>query len=127
MAINTPQYERHGGAGRDLVEVCGSFVTNGASAPTVVNGSGFTVSAPSTGVYTISITDRKYPEMDCCIANLGLGSGTTATDDEVHVGIYTESTGSFVLITESDAGTAADLTGPVVHFIAKFVKYETQA
>jgi hypothetical protein len=55
------------------------------------------------------------------------GSGTTATNDEVHAGIYTFSTSSFVLVTESAAGTAADLTGPVVHFIAKFVKYGLQA
>lgn len=124
MSINTPQYERHAGHGHDLVEVCGSFVTNGSSAPTVIRGKGFTVSAPSTGVYSITI-DRAYPEMVCCVTGFSNGD-TTATNDEAQVGTYTASTGVLTLITESAAGTAANLTGPVVHFIAKFVKYGTQ-
>jgi hypothetical protein len=124
MSINTPQYERHAGSGQDIVEVFGSFVTNGASAPTAIEGSGFTVSAPSTGVYDITL-DRKYPGMIICIPHLATDDGT-ATNDEVHQGGYDPTTGVLQLVTESAAGTAADLTGPIVNFIAKFVKYETQ-
>lgn len=124
MSQNTLQYERHGGSGHDIVEVCGSFVTAGASAPTVVRGKGFTVSAPSTGVYSITL-DRAYPEMVVCVVGFGNGDAT-ATNDEVQVGTYTAATGVLTIVTESVAATAANLTGPVVHFIAKFVKYDMQ-
>jgi hypothetical protein len=124
MSINTVQHERHAGSGQDEVELSGSFVTAGAAAPTVIEGAGFTVSAPVTGVYSITV-DRKYPGVKCCIPHLGTTDGS-ATNDEVHYGGYTAATGVFILTTESAAGTAADLTGPVVHFIIKFVKYSTQ-
>lgn len=124
MSINTVQYERHAGSAQVIVEAFGSFTTNGASAPTVVGGKGFTVSAPSTGVYTITF-DRKYPGMVCCLADLATADGT-ATNDEVHAGGYTASTGVLLLTTESAAGTAADLTGPVVNFLCKFVYFESQ-
>lgn len=96
----------------------GSFVTNGASAPTVVEGNGFTVSAPSTGVYTITIEDGPFPRkpIGCQVS---LEDSTSNANDDVRFGdLDSLTTGkTFTIITESSAGTDGNLTGPVVHFL----------
>ncbi len=123
MSINTVQHERHAGSGQDLVDVVGSFVTAGAAAPTVITGKGFTVSAPTAGgVYSITL-DRAYGGLQAALVDLGGG----ASNAGAKVGTYTAATGILTLVTEgATRGTGAQLTGPVVHFIAKFIKYAGQ-
>ena len=122
MSQNAPQYERHAGSNQAEVELSGSFTTAGASAPTVIKGKGFTVSAPSTGVYTIT-PDRRYGDLKACAVNLGGG----AANADVRYGAFTAATGAFTVVTEgATRGTAANLTGPTVHFVVKFVKFESQ-
>lgn len=122
MSQNVPQYERHAGNTQTLVEAIGSFVTAGTSAPSTITGKGFTVSAPSTGVYSITF-DRAYPGMAVAVASLAGGAANAG----VKVGTYTASTGVLTIVTEGTTrGTAANLTGPVVHFIVKFVKFQGQ-
>lgn len=122
MSINTVQHERHAGSGQDLVELCGSFVTAGAAAPSTVTGKGFTVSAPSTGEYSITV-DRAYGGLQAAVVSLGGGAANAG----VKVGTYTASTGVLTVVTEgATRGTAANLTGPVVHFVVKFIKYRSQ-
>lgn len=96
----------------------GAFVVNGGSAPTDANvfGEGFSVSAPSTGVYTVTLTDglQKYAFAHAWLSELASNStarafvGTKAT-------LLTA--GTFTIVTQSSAGTAANLSsGEVVEF-----------
>ena len=98
--------------------VSGSFTTAGASAPSTTTGAGFTVSAPSTGVYTI--TGRgTFPGYISFGANL-LGS-TGSNDDVLFTAIApTTNPWTATIETQSSAGTAANLTGPVVGFWIEF-------
>jgi hypothetical protein len=41
-----------------LINISGTFQCNGTSAPTVLTGSGFTVSRTGTGAYTIQLNDN---------------------------------------------------------------------
>jgi hypothetical protein len=106
MGVKTPGYSL----------LFGSFTTAGTGAPTVVDGAGFTVSAPSTGVYTITISDGR------CSKAIGMGldleDSTTNANDTVRWGDLdaVATAGTFTIITASAAGTDADLTGPRVHF-----------
>jgi len=100
--------------------VSGSFVTNGSSAPTVVYGAGFTVSAPSTGVYTITSTGDFFPGYIAFGCDL---MGSTGSNDVALFSSITTTTATgwtAVIETQSAAGTAADLTGPTVSFWIEF-------
>ena len=94
----------------------GKFTTAGAGAPTVTKGAGFTIAAPSTGTYTITLTDGK------CAYAIGVGltleDATANANDTVRWGDLDAipTAGTFTIITASSAGTDANLTGPVVCF-----------
>lgn len=100
-----------------VVWIVGSFTTAGTSAPSVVAGSGFTVAAPSTGVYTITLTDGPHPGVYAAVCSLE--DATADANDTVRFGDVdaVATAGTFTIITASAAGTDADLTGPVVHFM----------
>jgi hypothetical protein len=93
--------------------VAGSFTTAGASAPSVVLGAGFTVSAPTAGKYTVTLTDGPFAQLigrSVDIHDGGANSTVTA-----HTGSFT--TSAVEIFTQSAPGTDANLTGPVVSFI----------
>lgn len=94
----------------------GSFAVNGASAPTTVNGKGFTVSAPSTGVYTITLADGKMAA--AYSADCHLESRTTNSSKRAEIrSLAGLTSGTFTVATQSAAGTDANLSGSeVVHF-----------
>jgi hypothetical protein len=98
--------------------VQGGFVCNGGSAPTVVVGAGFTVSAPAaTGIYTITLTDGAVPDQIAIIPTIS-DNAANATS-VVRVGVITVATnGKFTLRTQSTNGTDANLTGQLVSFVA---------
>jgi len=100
--------------------VVGAFVTDGANAPSTVYGAGFTVSAPSTGVYTITSTG------DYFLGYVGFGCdlmGSTGSNDVALFSAITTTTATgwtATIETQSAAGTAANLTGPTVSFWIEF-------
>lgn len=93
----------------------GSFTTAGTSAPTTLRGGGYTLSAPSTGAYTLTLADHlRGTRVVSMIAQTEEDSGAAA-----HVAFFrsgSATTGLFVIQTQSGAGTAANLTGPRVNF-----------
>lgn len=95
----------------------GSFATANTSAPSVVKGAGFTVSAPSSGVYTITLSDG-WCKYAIGVGSPGLEDSTTNANDTVRWGDLdaVATAGTFTIITASAAGTDANLNGPVVHF-----------
>lgn len=103
----------------------GSFTTAGSSAPSVIYGEGFTVSAPSTGVYTVTIDQR----FTACIAKGADIDGAAGNDDEVRITAHTLGTATanatLTIETQSADGTAANLTGPIVSFWVDFQYSDT--
>ncbi len=97
----------------------GQFVTNGASAPTLIEGQGFTVSAPATGLYTVTLTDG--PVAGVYFANAGLEPATAAASTSRAMIASTAAittAGTFQILTQSTAGTDADLAvGSSVNFL----------
>jgi len=91
----------------------GTFVTANTSAPSVITGSGFTVSAPSTGTYTITITDGLWTSRVSARAEIQDASANSTA--RARIGTI-NSDGTFTIITSSSAGTDANLTGPTVSF-----------
>jgi hypothetical protein len=106
--------------GRKKRVVTGSFVPNGSSAldQTVVKGTGFTVLYTTTGVYTVTFTD-KYGKVLYCAARLQQATRT----QEVEVGSCDPSSaGTMVIHGFAKGGTSlADITaagGTIVSFVA---------
>lgn len=91
-----------------------SFVTAGASAPSVVRGAKVSVGTPSTGVYTVTLTDKfvAIVSAQISLAEQGTGSNDAAYIDEIDV-----DAGTITIVTQSAAGTDANLTGPEVHVV----------
>lgn len=101
----------------DRVIMEGSFICNGASAPTTVRGDGFTIGAPATGLYTGTISDGKYAGCDAAQAWINQASGGNDTAFIEGVVDTDVQSGTFQIQTQSAAGTDADLSAPVeVHF-----------
>lgn len=101
----------------DRVYVTGSFICADTAAPTVIRGDGFTVSAPTNGLYTITLTDGKFAGCDSVWA--GLAQGTSASASVIVEGVPNTDvqSGFFQLETHSALGTEANLNTPVeVHF-----------
>lgn len=109
------------------VVVAGAFTTAGASAPSVIRGEGFTVSAPSTGTYTITLEHKAYlkPIVTCSLSDATANANDTVRSSAESAGSGATAA-SFNLITASSAGTDANLTGPVVSFIAVLVLSEAR-
>ena len=96
--------------------VSGHFTTDGANAPTAISGKGFSVSAPTSGVYTITLADG--PFADAYDVFVHLETRTTNSNDyaELRSLANLATAGTFTIATQSAAGTDANLTGPIVHF-----------
>lgn len=113
-------YYPYGGSpnpGEFVVE--GSFVVNGASAPTVFTGAflngALTVGAPTTGVYTVAMklhsadaNVRRLISFEVWLSNTGAGNSKVARaldPSDLTTG------GTATLETHSAIGTPADLSG----------------
>ncbi len=101
-----------------LVHYVGSFTCNGAGAATSCKGKGYSIAKIGTGRYRITL-NKRFAEF----TGLGLHiTQATAGNDAAYIDHSTLSLGdvrtpaSFVIETQSVAGTAADLTGMVVSF-----------
>lgn len=127
MSINTNQYERHAGAGQDLVEVVGSFAVATNGTVSSVKGRGFTVARASAGNFTVTL-DRAYPELVCGTATWESG---TYFDGGCQLSGYVASTGVLTLHTydEDAAGVRTNVDPAVagrVNFRLSLTKYSTQ-
>ncbi len=102
--------------GRVVIE--GTFTTAGSSAPSTVLGTGFTVGAPSTGVYTIT-GQGKFNGSYAKWCDVTRTAGGT---ESAKITSLAFSSGSWTLTieTQSADGTAANLTGPEVSFQVVF-------
>jgi hypothetical protein len=93
--------------------IAGSFVVNGANAPATINPSKqakFTVSAPAAGVYTVTLTDGPIVgrRIAVIVSLSPLAANSTARAVHTHTdGLAT--TGTFLITTQSTAGTDANL------------------
>ena len=100
----------------------GSFVTAGTADPTVLKGKGFTVARTETGELTVTL-DRAFKTLVSLTVTLEDVSNSTARAFPLlssgAVGDF-DTPASFKIITQTSAGSAADLTGPIVHFSAEF-------
>lgn len=98
----------------------GQFTTAGAAAATSPKGAGWSVRRTGTGTYVVTF-ERQYKEL--AAAHVTLQQATGGNDCALLV-TYSAGTASapatLTIETQSSAGTAADLTGPVVHFTANF-------
>jgi hypothetical protein len=110
-------YQLEGAKTPGLALFAGSFETDGTGAPLNVEGAGFSVGAPSTGVYTVTLTDGPFKGVVAALCSLE--DSTADANDTVRFGdTDTLTTGkTFTIITASAAGTDGDLDGPRVHFL----------
>jgi len=97
--------------------VAGSFVTAGGAGPTVLTGAGWSVAYAATGVYTVTLAD-KYPGLIALDVSLTDTSGAAGTGRAFATGTDVAAAGTLTIQTQSSAGTAAALTGPIVNFVA---------
>ncbi len=67
---------------REVVEIIGSFAPDTASAPTDLQGKGYTVAHTSTGLFTLTL-DKVYPSCLSAVVSLQLATGA---DRYVQVG-----------------------------------------
>lgn len=120
-----PESAREGVHG--TVRMSGKFTTAGAAAPTVYSTGPWTITYTATGTYLVTFAET-FNELLYAVAHLSdatastkrcfvLSASTTPT-----AGASPNTPASFSIETQSIAGTAADLTGPVVHFDCAFRK-----
>lgn len=98
--------------------IIGGFVCNGASAPTDIgpaNCPKFTVSAPATGLYTITLQDGAVAGEVLGVVPFMMDPAANSTK-RVLVANFTNLTvdGTMTLQTQSATGTDANLSAPVV-------------
>jgi len=97
----------------------GSFAPNGSSAidATTRLGLGWSVGYTSTGLYTITFTD-KFPNLLCALASLQL---TTGDDKFLQVGVYSAANKTLQIRCYDASGAAlADAGAGRIHFMCWF-------
>lgn len=106
----------------DRTIVAGSFICADTAAPTTIRGDGFTVSAPTSGLYTITFTNggQTVKYAGCDAIYVGLAQATSEAASVIVEGVPDTDvqSGFFQVETHSTLGTEANLNTPVeVHFI----------
>lgn len=86
--------------------IAGRFTVNGASAPTILRGAGFTVSAPASGVYTVAYNDAPFFRIVACGAEMVGSSANNAGRAEVR----SNNSNDLKIATQSAVGTDANLS-----------------
>jgi|DEB0MinimDraft_3_1074331.scaffolds.fasta_scaffold22585_3 hypothetical protein len=113
------------GSNPELEIVVGSFETDGTGAPVNTVGVGWSIGAPTTGVYTVTLR-RSCTSL---ITMATLADSTTDANDTVRTGDEDAGTGStaatFTITTASAAGTDANLDGPRVSFVAYMISSDS--
>ena len=113
-----------------LVVVKSSFTTKSESQPDVIEGQtvstagqgpGYSVSAPAAAIYTITGTSGGYHRVVsafCRIRDKLSSSSKTCLFSDI---VATTDPWTATIVTQSSAGTAATLSGPIVDFSIDFV------
>ncbi len=93
---------------RELIPIVGSFAPNGSSAISGASrkGLGFTVAYTSTGLYTVTLSD-KYADIVAVTHNVAL---VTAADIKLQTGVVTQSSASAAASVQIRSLAVATLT-----------------
>lgn len=113
-----------------LHRYCGQFTTAGAAIATNVKGEGFTVRYLAAGGRYRIVFDQGFAELRCATVTLGQEAGGNDAAFPVPSTVVLGSSNapaSIEIETQSAAGTAAYLTGPVVYFDITFAEKTTKA
>lgn len=103
------------------IHLCGTFTTAGAAAPTVFSSGPFAVTKVGTGLYRVTFKENfnEFLSGDAQLLDATASSKTCfLRNDTTHApNIGSNVANAYIEIeTQSTAGTAADLTGPIVSF-----------
>jgi hypothetical protein len=103
------------------IHICGNFTTAGAAAPTVFSNGPFAVTKVGTGLYRVTFKEQftEFLSGDTQMLDATASAKTCyIRNDTTHApNVGTANTNAYIEIeTQSTAGTAADLTGPIVSF-----------
>ncbi len=103
----------------------GSFTTKDGDVPTEVDGvtattagvgDGYTVSAPATAVYTLTGRAGKFQACVSAWAKIRENASNSAKQAVVRAVVVSTDPWTATIVTQSTAGTAATLSGPIVDF-----------
>ena len=91
---------------RGTAHIEGSFAVDGSGDPTTIKGTGFSVAHTTTGVYTVTLSD-KYQALIAAHASLMLNS---ADDKYVQLGAWSTANSTLVIrVWDDSAGALADI------------------
>lgn len=105
------------------VTMSGRFTTAAAANPAVFSTGPWAIVHSATGQYTVTFTEL-FNEV--LFVDVQLGAATASAQRALEIsassspGASPKTPASILIETQSTAGTAADLTGPVVNFTVKF-------
>lgn len=111
------RFPHKGSPNKNLERVVGQFETDGDAVPVNCRGAGYTVHHNGTGLYTVTL-DKRYRYI---MPRAGLSQASNGNDcafvvpSSISAGSATANA-SFDICTQSSAGTAADIDGPLVWF-----------
>lgn len=93
------------------VDIKGTFVINGISAPDGIRGSGWTVARTGVGVFVVTITNApavfaQYDSFGC--PGVHRGAGAVTTGFTAHVTAYDVTAGTFTISVFNAAQAAAE-------------------
>lgn len=86
------------------------FTPDGANAPPLLIGMGFSVSTPSTGVYTVTLDDGAFAGTFSASAHYESRTVNSTARAEIRSTANITSAGTFTVATQSSAGTDANLS-----------------
>jgi hypothetical protein len=108
----------------NTVRVSGNFTTAGGVTPTVKSSGPFSVTRTGAGTLVVTLTEPCVEFLSIDASLLGV-SGNTQFAKVLSTGqsVGNSSTpASFTIETQSVAGTAGDLTGPIISFYVAYRK-----
>lgn len=97
-------------------------VIEGQTAPTAGKGPGYSVSAPATAVYTLTGESGGYNRVVSARCQLREGASNSTKRCYFTEIVATTDPWTAKIVTQSTAGTAATLSGPIVDFEINFSK-----
>lgn len=123
MALATTRYRQNYPSAQEgvanTIRLSGNFTTAGAANPSVRSSGPWSVVHSGTGQYTVSLTEPvgEYLAGDAGLwTAAGNANVVKILSTSLALGSSALVPGSFIIETQSVAGTAADLTGPIVSF-----------
>lgn len=101
----------------DTIRISGNFTTNGTSDPTVKSTGPWSVARIGVGQLRVTFKENVVEILSQDAVIIGAGANTQQAKPITGSSVGTNAVAASIVIeTQSAAGTAADLTGPVVSF-----------